>query len=72
MKKIILAADDKSDSYVEAMDQMKADFDYAVDGLDKLSRDSKEGERKAIGLMADLTSYINKAISEISNSMQSE
>lgn len=72
MKKIILAADDRSDSYLDAMDQMKADFDYAVEGIEKLARDSKEGERKAIGLMADVTSYINKAISEISNSIENE
>lgn len=72
MKKIILAADDRSDSYLDAMDQMKADFDYAVEGIEKLARDSKEGERKAIGLMADVTSYVNKAISEISNSIENE
>lgn len=72
MKKIILAADDRSDSYLDAMDQMKADFDYAVEGIEKLARDSKEGERKAIGLMADITSYVNKAISEISNSIENE
>lgn len=39
MKRYIRAASSDSDSVLdEKLDDIKADFDYAMDGLDKLSR----------------------------------
>ena len=71
MKKIIIAANqEKSDGYTEAYDNCKDNFDYALDGCDKLSRDSKDGERLATQLLLELNAGIDAVLSKIASNIQ--
>ena len=70
VKRPVLAATaDHSDGYNEAADNLQANFDYAVDGFEKLSRDGKDGERLAMQLMLQLNSAIDDIISDIAGNI---
>lgn len=70
MKRVILAAnEERSEGYEEAYSSLKDNFDYALDGFDKLSRDGKEGERTAMQYMLELNSAVEKAIQAIAGTI---
>ena len=66
---VLAATDEKSDGYNEAYDNLKDNFDYAMDGFEKLSRDGKEGERTAIQYMLELNAAIEAAIGHIAGTI---
>ena len=71
MKKVICAATtDHSDGYNEASDNVEANFDYAMDGFDKLSRSGKEGEQQATQLMLELNTAVESVIQKIAETIR--
>lgn len=57
----IVAAEEKEDTRVADMaDALKDDFDYALDGFDKMVRNGKVAE--ALSIMTTLSDAINTAI----------
>ena len=63
MKRYVKAASEKDEALDAAIDDLKSDFDYIVDGLDKLSRDGVGKEALTIALnrsaeRSDITSQI--------------
>lgn len=69
MKRYIRAASDSDSVLEEKMDGIKADFDYAMDGLDKLSRMGLEKAALAIAeeLHNSLLSIVESISDEIIN-----
>lgn len=69
MKRYIRAASDTDSVLEEKMDSIKADFDYAMDGLDKLSRMGLEKAALAIAeeLHNSLLSIVESISDEIIN-----
>lgn len=66
IKRPVLAATaERSDGYAEAQDSLEANFDYAMDGFEKLARDGKDGERTAIQLMLELNSAVESVVQKI-------
>lgn len=60
--KRIVAAEEKEDTRVTDMsDALKDDFDYALDGFDKMVRNGKVAE--ALSIMTTLSDALNAAIS---------
>lgn len=69
MKPVLAATDERSDGYTEASDNLQANFDYAMDGFDKLARDGKEGEQTAIQLMIELNNAVDSIIGSIASNV---
>lgn len=69
MKRYIRVASDTDSVLEEKMDSIKADFDYAMDGLDKLSRMGLEKAALAIAeeLHNSLLSIVESISDEIIN-----
>ena len=69
LKKYIRAASDTDSVLEEKMDNIKADFDYAMDGLDKLSRMGLEKSALVITdkLHNALLSIVESISDEITN-----
>ena len=67
MKRYIRAASSDSDSVLdEKLDDIKADFDYAMDGLDKLSRIGLEKDALRIAdELHDALLSAEKSISDV-------
>lgn len=65
MKRYIRATSDSDSVLDEKLDSIKADFDYAVDGLDKLSRMGLE--KSAITIAEELHNSLLEAIESISD-----
>ena len=68
-KPVLAATAERSDGYNEAQDSLQANFDYAMDGFEKLARDGKDGEREAMQLMLELNSAIDTVIQNIANTI---
>lgn len=68
MKKLIIAAEDPS-VLDENIDGLKDDFDYVIDGLEKLSRMGGDASKAALSISLDIgdmfEEYIEKISSEI-------
>lgn len=68
MKKLIIAAEDPS-VLDENIDGLKDDFDYVIDGLEKLSRMGGAASKAALSISLDIgdmfEEYIEKISSEI-------
>jgi len=67
MKRYVKAASEKDEALDAAMDDLKSDFDYIVDGLDKLSRDGIGKEALTIAL--NLSAELSNITSQIANLM---
>lgn len=64
--KSITAAEGASpeDQFIDSLDPIQDNFDYAIDGLTKIAEDGYRGDAQEIA--AKLDSAINAAIAEIS------
>jgi len=67
MKRYVKAASEKDEALDAAVDDLKSDFDYIVDGLDKLSRDGVGKEALTIAL--NLSAELSNITSQIANLM---
>lgn len=67
MKRYVKAASEKDEALDAAIDDLKSDFDYIVDGLDKLSRDGVGKEALTIAL--NLSAELSNITSQIANLM---
>ena len=65
--KSITAAEDADSALDDAIDELKANFDYAVDGFDKLARNGKEGQNKANQILLQLAEAVENANKQIAN-----
>lgn len=68
-KPVLAATGERSDGYNEALESVEGNFDYAMEGFEKLARDGKEGERAAMQLMLELNSAIEGVIQKIANTI---
>lgn len=57
------------EAFDEAMDNLQDDFDYLVDGLEKMVRDGGEGQSQALQIVLEASSAVNNIINKISNNM---
>lgn len=67
--KILAATSEQSEQYNEIYDALKANFDYAMDGFEKLGRDSRSSEEAAVELMTRLNDAVEMCIQEIANNI---
>lgn len=65
MKRVIRGAEDNktSDAFKDELSNIQDDFDYLVDGLDKMARDGKTSE--ALQIVLEAKSVVNGLISKI-------
>lgn len=70
-KKPVKAAETSKgqEAFDEAMDNLQDDFDYLVDGLEKMVRDGGEGQSQALQIVLEASSAVNNIINKISNNM---
>ena len=68
-KPVLAASADRSDGYNEAQDTLQGNFDYAMDGFEKLAREGKEGEHEAMQLMLELNSAVESIIQSIASTI---
>lgn len=71
MKRKIVAAEAADNGLDEALDNLKADFDYILSGLEKLGRSGANASNDALAIaetisnaLTDFTSQIASAVSE--------
>lgn len=57
------------EAFEEALDNVQDNFDYAIDGLDKLSRDGGEGQSLALQLALELNSAVDAIIQKIAGNI---
>lgn len=70
MMRIITAAETEKDTrFEDGFNALKDDFDYLLDGLDKLDRDNATLE--ALEVIGEVSRSINGAISQVSKVLQS-
>lgn len=63
MKRYIRSASDSDSALDETLSELKSDFDYILDGLEKLSRIGAEKEALAIAIdLSDLLTGIDERI----------
>lgn len=68
-KPILAATAERSDGYNEAQESLEGNFDYAIEGFEKLARDGKEGERIATQLMLELNSSVESIVQKIASTI---
>lgn len=66
MKYYIRAADEPS-ALDDCLDTLKDDFDYVMDGLDKLSRTGGDSAKAALSIALSLSDTIENHIEQVSN-----
>lgn len=66
---VLAATAERSDGYNEAQDTLQGNFDYAMDGFEKLAREGKEGEHEAMQLMLELNSAVESVIQSIASTI---
>lgn len=67
--KSITAAEDVDSALEDAIDELKANFDYAVDGFDKLARNGKEGQNKANQILLQLAEAVENANKQVASAI---
>jgi len=68
----ITAAEGQSkgaEAFEEAVSNLEADFDYVVDGLEKLSRDGGEGQSQALQLVLEMSSAVKSVTDKIASAI---
>lgn len=66
-QRAIRAADDGNPALDDAMSDMKADFDYVMDGLDRMSRMGGDSSKRALSLALEFNASIGNMISTVAN-----
>ena len=62
---IINAADDGEDALVQAISDLKDDFDYIISGFEKMDRIGAEEHQNALVIAEQLKDTFNSVISQI-------
>lgn len=57
------------EAFDESIDNLGANFDYLVDGLEKLSRDGGEGQSQALQLVLEANTAIEGIIQKIASAI---
>ena len=68
-KPVLAATAERSEGNTEVQDSLDANFEYAMDGFEKLARDGKDGEKAAMQLMLELNNAIESVIQNIANTI---
>ena len=64
-RRICSASDSENDRLDEFLDVLKSDFDYIVEGLDKLGRSGVNSGNDALAIAESLQSSLQDTINEI-------
>lgn len=67
-KKTVNAAEGQSkgqEAFDESIDNLQSNFDYVVEGLEKLSRDGGEGQSQALQIVLEANTAIEGIIQKI-------
>ena len=67
MKRRIVASTATDDAFKDLIDNLKADFDYIVEGLDKLSRSGNSAISESISIGQSLQSNLDEFIVRIAD-----
>lgn len=67
MKRRIVASTATDDAFKDLIDNLKADFDYIVEGLDKLSRSGNSAISESISIGQSLQSDLDDFIAQIAD-----
>lgn len=57
------------EAFEEAMDKLEDDFNYLMDGLEKMVRDGGDGQSSALQIVLEATSTVNNLIAKISSNL---
>lgn len=67
MKKYVKASAEKDEALDNAISDLESDFDYIIEGLEKLSRDGQGKEALTIAL--DIGTELSSVISRVTSSI---
>lgn len=71
MKRYVKAAEDKTAEALEtSLDNLNEDFDYILDGFDKLARMGKESQDVAMQLALQLSGSLQETVKQIAAKLQ--
>ena len=69
MKRYLRAASDQESPLDDNIGDLKADFDYIIEGLEKLGRMGSDKSKEALSVSLELSGMLSDITSEISNLM---
>ena len=69
MKRYIKAASDSDSALETNISELKSDFDYIIDGFEKLSRMSTDDEKIALQIALKLSESFSEISEQIANEM---
>lgn len=69
MKRYLRAASDQDSPLDDNISDLKADFDYIIEGLEKLGRMGSDKSKEALSVSLELSGMLSDITSEISNLM---
>lgn len=69
MKRMILAATEGNEALDDAIKDLEADFDYIIEGLEKLSRTSTDKGKEALSIALELSQDLVNINNSISNAI---
>lgn len=69
MKRMILAATEGNEALDDAIKDLEADFDYIIEGLEKLSRTSTDKGKEALSIALELSQNLVNINNSISNAI---
>ena len=69
MKRMILAAIEGNEALDDAIKDLEADFDYIIEGLEKLSRTSTDKGKEALSIALELSQNLVNINNSISNAI---
>ena len=72
MKRRIITAAESSkgqEALDEALSNLNDNFDYVVDGIEKLSRDGSEGQNQALQLALEMNSAVESVTKKIASAI---
>lgn len=72
MKRIIAAAEGGEDQLNDTISNLKDDFDYAIDGLERLARQGANGRNDALMIGEDLSASLQSIINQIADNVSSQ
>lgn len=69
MKRMILAATESNEALDDAIKDLEADFDYIIEGLEKLGRTSADKGKEALSIALELSQNLVNINNSISNAI---